>query len=393
MSKMWRTIPCHISELRLDITLACGQSFRWKEIEPGTWRSVLAGSVWTLKQTDTHISYQIHNPSTHQEVKACGKSGDELRVQSHKKKKRGAAPNQDCESKKRQKMTLNGGGDECGVVKGAEEDDKSSSAILRDYLQLEVNLGELYSQWQKADKNFSKVSESFPGVRILRQDPVENLVSFICSSNNNIARITGMVEKLCQQYGDEVAVLDGVSWHSFPSLVALSAKGVEESLRKMGFGYRAKFISQSARMVTEDFGGEAWLRGLRDQPYQEAHPELMKLPGVGAKVADCVCLMSLDKRGAIPVDTHVWQIASRDYIHTLQKTKTLTDRTYRQIGDFFRELFGEYAGWAHSVLFSADLKKFQKSPSTKPEGRKSKKEQQNKRKIQMKESPVSHSVR
>lgn len=179
---------------------------RWKEIEPGTWRSVLAGSVWTLKQTDTHISYEIHNPSTHQEVKTCGKSGDELRIQSHKKKKRGAAQNQDCGSKKRQKKTLNGGGDECGVVKGAEDDEKSSSAILRDYLQLDVNLGELYDQWQKADKNFSKVSESFPGVRILRQDPVENLVSFICSSNNNIARITGMVEKLCQQYGDEVRI-------------------------------------------------------------------------------------------------------------------------------------------------------------------------------------------
>lgn len=178
---------------------------RWKEIEPGTWRSVLAGSIWTLKQTDTHISYQIHNPSTHQEVKTCGKSGDGPRVQSQRKK-RGAAQNQDCGSKKRQKMTLNGGGDESGVVKGAEDDEKSSSAILRDYLQLDVNLGELYSQWQKADKNFSKVSESFPGVRILRQDPVENLVSFICSSNNNIARITGMVEKLCQQYGDEVRI-------------------------------------------------------------------------------------------------------------------------------------------------------------------------------------------
>lgn len=86
-----------------------------------------------------------------------------------------------------------------------------------------------------------------------------------------------------------MAVLDGVSWHSFPSLVALSAKGVEETLRKMGFGYRAKFISQSARMVTGDLGGEAWLRGLRDQPYQEAHPELMKLPGVGAKVR-CIIL-------------------------------------------------------------------------------------------------------
>ena len=88
------------------------------------------------------------------------------------------------------------------------------------------------------------------------------------------------------------------------------------------------------------------------------HRELTGLPGVGAKVADCVCLMSLDQHEAIPVDTHVWQIASRTYLPELSKTKTLTERTYRQIGDFFRDLFGDYAGWAHSVLFTADLRKF-----------------------------------
>ncbi|XP_054770057.2 N-glycosylase/DNA lyase-like [Lytechinus pictus] len=391
MSKQWRMIPCHISELRLDITLACGQSFRWKEIEPGIWRSVLGGSIWTLKQTGTHIFYQRHNHSTCQEEENCDQSGDAL--QSHRKK-RGAGQTQAFKNKKRAKVTSGSGEDGRGnSAKGEEDDGKSSRDILRDYFQLDMNLGELYNQWQKADKNFSKVSQGFPGVRILRQDPVENLISFICSSNNNIARITGMVGKLCQEFGDEVGVLDGVSWHSFPSLAALSGKGVEEALRKMGFGYRAKFISHSAQMMTKDLGGEDWLRGLRGQPYLEAHSELMKLPGVGAKVADCVCLMSLDKRGAIPVDTHVWQIASRDYIHTLQKTKTLTDRTYRQIGDFFRELFGEYAGWAHSVLFSADLKKFQESPSPKPKNGKTQKEQHGKIQKSKRRSPNGQSVR
>ena len=71
------------------------------------------------------------------------------------------------------------------------------------------------------------------------------------------------------------------------------------------------------------------------------------------QVADCVCLMSLDKPGAIPVDTHVWQIAARDYMPKLAKTKSLTDKIYREIGDHFRGVFGEYAGWAHSV--SVDL--------------------------------------
>lgn len=70
------------------------------------------------------------------------------------------------------------------------------------------------------------------------------------------------------------------------------------------------------------------------------------------QVADCVCLFSLDKPGAIPVDTHVWQIAGRDYMPELKARKSLTDKIYKEIGEYFRELFGEYAGWAHSV--SAD---------------------------------------
>lgn len=59
---------------------------------------------------------------------------------------------------------------------------------------------------------------------------------------------------------------------------------------------------------------------------------LCSLPGVGPKVADCVCLMSLDKHDAIPIDTHIWQIAVRDYLPHLKKMKTITDKSYREIG-------------------------------------------------------------
>ena len=76
-------------------------------------------------------------------------------------------------------------------------------------------------------------------------------------------------------------------------------------------------------------------------------------------MADCICLMSLDKVGAIPVDTHVWQIALQDYkLKKISSVKSLNATNYKAIGDLFRSIFGEYAGWAHSVLFAADLKQF-----------------------------------
>ena len=94
---------------------------------------------------------------------------------------------------------------------------------------------------------------------------------------------------------------------------------------------------------------------LRCLPYDEAKAELLKLSGIGPKVADCILLMSLDQPSAIPVDTHVFQIAKK-YLPHLAKNKSVTDKVYKEIGDHFRGLYGSHAGWAHSVLFSADLK-------------------------------------
>ncbi|KAK6433509.1 8-oxoguanine glycosylase ogg1 [Oleoguttula sp. CCFEE 5521] len=92
--------------------------------------------------------------------------------------------------------------------------------------------------------------------------------------------------------------------------------------------------------------------------YRQAHEELLTLQGVGPKVADCVCLMGLGWGEAVPVDTHVWQIAQRDYKFGKGKHASLTKATYDAVGDKFRSLWGQEAGWAHSVLFTADLRAF-----------------------------------
>ena len=92
--------------------------------------------------------------------------------------------------------------------------------------------------------------------------------------------------------------------------------------------------------------------------YRHAHGEIVKLSGVGPKVADCICLMGLGWGEAVPVDTHVWQIAQRDYKFGRGKHRTLTRATYDAVAEHFRSLWGDEAGWAHSVLFAADLHTF-----------------------------------
>ncbi|KAL0097275.1 DNA glycosylase [Phycomyces blakesleeanus] len=287
----WKDLNVSPNELRLD-TLRCGQSFRWKQ-NNGLWSCVLNGRLVVLKETDTSVMY------------------------------------------------------------GEWEEDKTIEKDLRDYFQLDkVSLSECYERWSGIDPNFKVKAMGLKGIRILRQDPWENLVSFICSSNNNISRISQMVNKLCVQFGPKVATMDGEGFYAFPPLDKLI--GTQDQLRELGFGYRARYIAQTAAQIAAEHPDqkEQWLHTLRNVSFDEAKTALMRYPGVGPKVADCVCLMSLDQHEAIPVDTHVWQIAMRDYRFNLtgvSKTKTLTPALYKAIATNFRDLFGSYSGWAHSV--------------------------------------------
>jgi len=207
------------------------------------------------------------------------------------------------------------------------------------------------------------VSTYLAGARVLRQDPVECVFEFICSSNNHISRIHGMVDRLCRDFGSPLSTTDGengsvgapgLAFYAFPTLEQLS-EATEEHLRAEGFGYRAKYITGSvAHLRGKPGGGAAWLHALREAPYPDAVASLCELPGVGPKVAACVALFSLDKAQAIPVDTHVWALACRYYTPHL-KHKTLNKQIMEQVEAVFVERFGDYAGWAHNTLFIAEL--------------------------------------
>ena len=254
-----------------------------------------------------------------------------------------------------------------GPTDGVEE-------YLRDYFQLDTPLAPLYDEWGKCDDRLRRIAEVIPGVRILRQDPVECLFSFICSSNNNVPRITQLLKAFRQTYGkflmdlpcrqldDEGLPLLGgeiVSRkiYSFPSLETLEA-ATDKGLREMGFGYRAPYLVET-RDLLQELGGHDYLMHLRTiRDADQVQEKLIEFKGVGRKVADCVALFSLDQTEAIPVDTHVWHIACREYDSTLNEVKSLTPTVYRRVGDLFRSRFSSHAGWAHSLLFVAELPSF-----------------------------------
>jgi N-glycosylase/DNA lyase len=236
---------------------------------------------------------------------------------------------------------------------------------LREYFQLHIPLQPLYNEWSVACPRMAIIADCIPGVRIIDQDPWECLVSFICSSNNNIPRITKMLGAIRKVYGTPLLSIqkDTFEFYSFPSLEDLHKRATDQDLRtKCGMGYRAKYLMETIKILKAK-GGEAYLKEeLRNVSNPvEVQKKLCEFCGVGPKVADCVALFSLRQDDAIPVDTHVWNIALRDYDSeeiSLSSILSLTPTNYQRVGDVFRQRFNNRAGWAHSLLFVAELPSF-----------------------------------
>lgn len=235
------------------------------------------------------------------------------------------------------------------------------ASVLHKYFHLDECLQNLYQEWSRGCPRLARLAACIPGCRILDQDPFECLISFICSTNNNIPRITKILQSIRQRYGEPIMEFDGDMLYSFPSLDVLLDRANEMDLRQhCGLGYRAKYIIQTLHTL-QSLGGESYLQEIRalDDPIV-VQQKLCQFAGVGLKVADCVALFSLQQSNAIPVDVHVWNIALRDYDSdgALAKAKSLTPKVYWEVGECFRSRFPRHAGWAHSLLFVAELPSF-----------------------------------
>jgi N-glycosylase/DNA lyase len=171
------------------------------------------------------------------------------------------------------------------------------------------------------------------GLRVLRQPYFETLISFIISANNNVGRISRIVETLCERYGEPV--LGG--W-DFPTAEKLATLTTDE-LKACGTGYRADYISGTAMMICEGFSLDA----VADMPYEQAREKLTTLPGVGLKVADCVALYGMGFSRSFPLD--VWM---RRVICGVYDYSGKNDKDMRRFVD---TTFGEHAGIAQQYLF------------------------------------------
>jgi N-glycosylase/DNA lyase len=187
-------------------------------------------------------------------------------------------------------------------IEGADE--CTFEAVLKGYFNLDRDYDKICGQLS-GDPVLAAAIQFAPGIRILRQEPWEALCSFIISQNNNIPRIKGIVSRLCENFGDLIA--DGE--HAFPPAERLAPLSVQE-LSPLRSGFRAGYILDASRRVVD---GEVDLAALSEMPLDDARKSLMKIKGVGPKVADCALLFGCGRLDAFPVDVWIKRVLARFY--------------------------------------------------------------------------------
>ena len=216
--------------------------------------------------------------------------------------------------------------------------------LVEYYFDLNTDYKEIKQKLSNIDEYLKTSIEYGKGIRILNQDLWETIISFIISANNNIPRIKGIIERISQKYGNEIE-WNGEKYYTFPTPEQLKDVTVQE-FRNLGLGFRDIRLYETTQMILNK---EVDLEKLRKNPNtQEVRNELLKLSGVGPKVADCILLFSDLKRfDVFPIDVWVRRVMNDLYIKESDESKV----SKAKIEKLAEEKFGDLKGLAQQYLF------------------------------------------
>ncbi|OFI06220.1 hypothetical protein CLOACE_11190 [Clostridium acetireducens DSM 10703] len=212
--------------------------------------------------------------------------------------------------------------------------------LYRDYDEIKILVGQ--------DEILKKSVEFGSGIRLLKQDPYEVIISFIISANNRIPMIKRAINNISKKWGKKLTYKDK-EYYTFPSYNDLSNVSIEE-LEECGVGFRAKYIKDTVEKINNrgninksGYIKEFDIEWIKNQEDDICHKELMKFSGIGPKVADCIMLFSMGKYSAFPVDVWVKRAMQDFYL--------APDVSLKKIRDFGRNKFGALSGFAQQYLF------------------------------------------
>ena len=227
------------------------------------------------------------------------------------------------------------------IFRGVSEDNLKD--IVVDYFNLDKDYWEIKNKLSKIDDYLKESIKFGNGIRILNQDIFETIISFIISANNNIPRIKKIIENLSKNYGKEIEY-DGKIYYTFPTVESLS-KATVADLRNLGLGFRDKRVYTTTRMILKNEFNIEKIKNFKDT--EMIREELLKLDGVGPKVADCILLFAFNRYDVFPIDVWVRRVMNDLYIKNPDESKVSKD----EIKKLAEEKYGELAGLAQQYLF------------------------------------------
>lgn len=313
-------------------TFECGQCFRWHREEDGSYTGVVMGRV-----VNVEFRRSIADNTDTAHYNECG-SPDGAACCDAASSDTGYCGNACCDA----------GSSDTGCCGNACCDAAGSLIIrntnLKDFQDIwfdYFDLGRDYRKVKKAvatDDIMKKAVKFGGGIRILRQDPWETLISFIISANNRIPRIMKIIDDMSRFYGNEIEY-NGKLYYSFPDVQSLAACSLEQ-LQVCRAGYRCGYIHKTAAMIAL---GDFDIKKLNELETGKAREYLLKLQGVGNKVADCMLLYSGTKFDVFPTDVWVKRVMEELYFKR--------EASFKEIQQFAADKFGYLAGMAQQYLF------------------------------------------
>ena len=216
--------------------------------------------------------------------------------------------------------------------------------ICEKYLDIKRDYEKIKETLSQEDENLAESIKCGKGIRILNQDLWETIISFIISANNNIPRIKGIIERISKKYGKEIK-FRGNSYYTFPTIESLNKASIKD-LRDLGLGFRDKYIYNTTKLIIKK---QINIEELKEKETTiEMQNELLKLSGVGPKVANCILLFSdLKRMDVFPIDVWVRRVMNELYIHNPDEAKV----SKKQIEKIAENKFGELRGVAQQYLF------------------------------------------
>ena len=216
--------------------------------------------------------------------------------------------------------------------------------ICEEYFDIKRDYEKIKETLSQEDETLAESIKYGKGIRILNQDLWETIISFIISANNNIPRIKGIIERISKKYGKEIK-FRGNSYYTFPTIESLNKASIKD-LRDLGLGFRDKYIYNTTKLIIKK---QINIEELKEKETTiEMRNELLKLSGVGPKVADCILLFSdLKRMDVFPIDVWVRRVMYELYIHNPDEAKV----SKKQIEQIAEKKFGELRGVAQQYLF------------------------------------------